>query len=87
MWVWVWVWVCGRVCIHIDVDNLDKLGCMEQVFAKTRVRKQENAVRDAMLAAKRIEKQLHLKFAKNGSPYEIVKAPGATTAITPQMTY
>ena len=73
--------------MRIDVDNLDMLGCMEQVFAKTRVRKQENAVRDAMLAAKRIEKQLHLKFAKNGAPYEIAKAPGATTAITPKMKY
>jgi len=81
------VWVCGRACIRINIDNLDTLGCMEQVFAKTRVRKQENAVRDAMLAAKRIEKQLHLKFAKNGAPYEIVKAPGATTATMPKTKY
>lgn len=50
-----------------------EMGSADRVFATNPVPKRGSAVRDAMAAAKRVEKQLHLKFDKKGSIYQLVK--------------
>jgi len=54
-------------------EVLGDLAHADHVFASTRTSSPENAVHVAMESAKRIEKQLHLKFDHKGSIYQLVK--------------
>jgi len=54
-------------------EVLGDLAHADHVFASTRTSSPENAVHVAMQSAKRIEKQLHLKFDHKGSIYQLVK--------------
>ena len=57
-----------------------ELASADKVFAARRARKPASAVRDAMASAQRIEKQLHIKFDKKGSIYELSPGPAAAAA-------
>ena len=57
-----------------------ELASADRIFSGGRKRKPASAVVEAMAAAKRIEKQLHLKFDKKGSIYQLVKPPAVKAA-------
>jgi len=57
-----------------------ELASADRVFSGARRRKPASAVVDAMASAKRIEKQLHLKFDKTGAIYQLVKPPAVKAA-------
>lgn len=56
-----------------------ELASADRVFSGERPRKPASAVRDAMASARRIEKQLHIKFDRKGAIYQLAKPTVAKT--------
>jgi len=54
-------------------EVLGDMASADHVFAHRRKSRPHNAVHEAMASAKLIEKQLHMKFDKTGSIYQLVK--------------